>query len=221
MVLNTRPWRRRLAGYLHENGLPAAGKGVGEKGWTVETSKPFGKPARKVIQRVGNHLVARKILPPKYNDGTLNSRMKAALNPPISPAQRAVAYAMSQRGVHESPWGSNGGRDVHRYQSSTGAYNQAWCASFFWYCWQKAGYRGATSAGAWYSTDRIGARVNIANAIPGDGVSFNVGDGHIGMFLSYNRRTGMVKTIDGNTADQVAIRERSIHSIHSISRPHA
>ncbi len=219
MIIRTRPWRRRLAGYLHENGLPSAGHAKGEAGWTTETNRPFGKPARHVIKRVSNNLEARGIIRPQDNDGTLNSHVQAALNPPLTPGERAVAYALTQLGTHESPWGSNRGADVHRYQSSTGAYNAAWCASFFWYCWQKAGYTGVTSAGAWNTTDFYGAKIlSIKYAKTGDGVSFNIGDGHIGQYLSHTAT--MVKTIDGNTNDQVAIRERPIYEIHSINRPH-
>lgn len=213
MVLNTRKFRRSMEAYRRNWGLEK------EPGFTVETGKPLGKPGRALLLRIQKNLHARKVLALKYVDGTLNSKTQALLIPPLSKADKAVAYSLSQQGVHESPWGSNRGEDVHRYQSSTGAYNAAWCASFFWYAWQKAGYRGPTSAGAWYSTDHIGVRQTIHTALPGDGVSFNIGDGHIGMFLSVNWNTQMVKTNDGNTNNQVAVRERPIHSIHSISRP--
>lgn len=213
IVINTRPYRRAMEAYRRNWGLKA------EKGFTVETGRPLGRPARRLLKRIQENLHARGLLPLKYVDGTLNSRTQVLLIPPLSPADKAVAYALSQQGVHESPWGSNRGNDVHRYQSSTGEYNVAWCASFFWYCWQKAGYKGATSAGAWNTTDNYGTRIHgIDNAKPGDGISFNIGDGHIGMYLSHTKY--MVKTCDGNTNDQVAVRERPISEIHSICRPH-
>lgn len=214
MVLNTRKYRRAMEAYRKDWGLK------GEPGFTVETWKPLGKPARNLLRRVQENLHARELLDEQYIDGTLNSKTQALLIPPLTMADKAVAYAMSQQGVHESPWGTNRGRDVHRYQSSTGAYSAPWCASFYWYCWQKGGYTGRTSAGAWNTTDTIGARVGgIAHARPGDAVSFNVGDGHVGMYLSHNR--SHVRTIDGNTSDQVAIRERPNATIHSICRPHS
>lgn len=212
MVLNTRKWRRAMASYRQAWGLAK------EPGFTVETVKPLGKPGRALLLRIQENLHARKLLPEKYVDGTLNTKTQVLLIPPLAMGDKAVAYAMSQVGVHESPWGSNRGADVHRYQSSTGAYGAAWCASFYWYCWQQAGYKGRTSAGAWNSTDTIGLRVEIKHAKPGDGVSFNVGDGHIGMYLSHTSST--VRTVDGNTSDQVAVRDRPIRSIHFITRPH-
>lgn len=213
MVLNTRKWRRAMESYRRNQGLAK------EPGFTVETAKPLGKPGRNLLRRIQKNLHARDLLAEKFIDGTLNSKTQAILIPPLSMGDKAVAYALSQVGVHETPWGSNRGSDVHRYQSSTGAYGQAWCASFFWYCWQQAGYRGSTSAGAWDTTDNHGTRVpGIAHARPGDGVSFNIGDGHIGMYLSHTKTH--VKTDDGNSGDQVAVRERPISQIHSICRPH-
>lgn len=221
MILLTKKWRKAMASYLERNGLPHAGKVKGEEGWVTNTDKPFGKPARHVIRRVANHLEARGLLKPEDNDGTLNTAMQKLLIPPPPPlfaGDLVVKYALTQVGVHESPWGSNSGADVRRYQSSTGAYGQPWCASFDWYCWQKAAnYKGPVSAGAWYSTDHIGTRQTIMSARPGDLVSFDVGDGHVGLFLS--RTSSAVRTVDGNTSDQVAVRDRAIRIIHSISRP--
>lgn len=212
MILNTRKWRRAINAYRKAWGLEK------EPGFTVETGKPLGKPARALLLRVQKNLHARGLLAEKYVDGTLNTPTQILLLPPLTMGDKAAAYALGQQGVHESPWGSNRGRDVRRYQTSTGAYGEAWCASFFWYCWQRAGYRGPTSAGAWDTTDHYGQPIaHINSALPGDGVSFDVGDGHIGIYLSRTKTT--VKTIDGNTSDQVAVRERPISSIHSICRP--
>ena len=213
IVLSTRPYRRAMEVYRKNWGLAK------EKGFTIETGKPLGRPARRLLRRIQKNLVARKLLPEKYATGILNSKTQRLLIPPLSPSDKAVAYAMSQLGVHETPWGSNRGHDVERYQSSTGEYGQAWCASFFWYCWQKAGYKGPTSAGAWNTTDYYGTRIRgLQHAIPGDAVSFNIGKGHVGIYLSHT--STRVKTLDGNTNDQVAIRERSIYLVHSICRPH-
>lgn len=213
MILSTRKWRRAMAAYRQNWGLAR------EPGFTVETAKPLGKPARRLLKRIQENLHARDLLPKNHIDGTLNTPTQILLIPPLSMGDKAAAYALGQQGVHESPWGSNRGRDVQRYQSSTGAYGAAWCASFFWYAWQQAGYRGRTSAGAWNTTDNYGARINgVQHAQPGDGVSFNIGDGHMGLYLSHTKTH--VKTVDGNTSDSVAVRERPISSIHSINRPH-
>lgn len=213
IVLNTRKYRRAMEVYRRNWGLEK------QKGFTIETGKPLGIPARKLLLRIQKNLVARKVLPKKYATGILNSKTQVLLIPPLSSADKAVDYALSQVGVHESPWGSNRGHDVERYQSSTGAYHDAWCASFFWYCWQKAGYNGPTSAGAWYTTDRIGTRQTIKTAKPGDGVSLNTGKGHIGILLTINHSAWSVTLVAGNTSDSVKQKNYPISMIHSISRP--
>lgn len=211
LVFNTHKWRRAMEGYRRDQGL---GK---EEGFTVETAKPLGKPARRLLRRIQKNMLARKLIKLEDVDGTLNEHTQNILLPPLTMGDKAIAYAMTQIGVHESPWGSNSGADVTRYQTSTGAYHTFWCASFVWYCWQKAGYKGPTSAGAWYTTDHIGLKVLLKAAKPGDPVSFNIGDGHVGLYTHHDSQ--YVYTIDGNTDNQVANRKRSINLIHSICKP--
>lgn len=212
ITLSTLKWRRAMEAYRHQWGLAE------EKGFAVETRKPLGKPARNLLRRIQKNMVARRILPATSIDGTLNTKTKNLLIPPATNGDKAVAYALSQNGVHESPWGSNNGVDVHRYQSSTGAYGEAWCASFFWYCWIQAGYKGHTSANAWASTDSLGTRIaDISKAHPGDGVSLNEGEGHIGLYLSHDSVN--VKIVSGNTNDAVGVGLYPISMIHSICRP--
>lgn len=212
MIVSTLKWRRAMMAYSH-----SWLKGYRPKGFTVETWKPLGKPARDLLRRVQKNMAARGILDLKYVDGTLNTKTQELLIPPLSLGEKAVTYGMTQVGTHESPWGSNSGADVHRYQSSTGAYGAAWCASFVWYCWQEAGYKGPTSAGAWNTTDSIGTRVALSQAREGYPVSFNIGEGHVGLYLSHDADS--VRTLDGNTNNQVAIRDRPISQIHAICRP--
>lgn len=214
MIVKTRKWRRTLRAYSN-----AWLEGYTPKGFTVESDRPFGRPAHKLIKHVQDNLVARDLLPKASADGTLNQKTQDALIPPHTFADKAVAYALSQRGKHEDPWGSNRGTDVRRYQSSTGEYNVAWCASFVWYCWQQAGYRGATSAGAWNTTDHYGTPVaDLNHAIPGDLVSLDEGEGHVGMLLS--RDSVNITLISGNTHNAVDIGTYPIGMIHSICRPH-
>lgn len=208
------PWRIRrrwMASVAVEFGLKIP------PGFTVESDEPLQKTGRDLLLRIQKNLYARKLLAAKYVDGTFNSVTSRIATPPLTMADRAVKWAMDEVGEHEEPWGSNRGPRVHFYQSSTGAYNTFWCASFFWKAWQGAGYTGAVSAGAWYSTDHIGTRKTRASAKPGCGVSFNIGDGHIGMLLAFIG--DQVKTVDGNTSDEVAVRLRPASEIHSISMP--
>lgn len=212
MILDYRPLRRATEAYRRAWNLAE------EPGVTVESSLPPGKPLRRLVYRCQENMHARKILDEAHVDGTYNAPTQRILIPPLVPGDIAVRFAMGEVGVHEEPWGSNRGPRVHEYQAVTGAYNTFWCASFFWWAWRKAHYEGAVSAGAWYSTDSLGRRVTLAEATPGCGVSFNEGDGHIGMFLA--RVGSQVKTVDGNTDNEVAVRLRPISLIHSICLPH-
>lgn len=45
-------------------------------------------------------------------------------------AQRLIAVEQAEIGVHEIPDGSNDGARVREYQTATGAFRAAWCASF-------------------------------------------------------------------------------------------
>jgi hypothetical protein len=214
MATKMRERRRWMHGYAEDLGL-----GIPD-GFTVESDEPFQAVAREFLLRIEKNLEARKDVefPAKYVDGTWNTGIDRIAFPVLSMNEKAVEALLGEIGVREIPWGSNRSPRIHEYQAVTGAYNTYWCASFFWWGWRQGDYTGRVSAGAWDSTDHIGRRITIAQAIPGAGVSFNVGKGHIGAYLDHSRTR--VKTIDGNTRDQVAIRERARSSIHSISIPH-
>lgn len=212
MIVKTKKWRRAMESYRAKHEL---GK---EKGFAIETDKRLGKPARHLLKRLQDHMVAQNNLLPKHADGTLNTATQEVLIPRKYEGYAVVRYGLTQVGQHEEPWGSNDGPVVHIYESSTGAYGKAWCASFFWYCWKKAGYKGTTSAGAWNTTDNFGIQIaDLAHARVGDGVSLNLGEGHIGIYLSHDDIN--VKLLSGNTGDAVGINEYPISSIHSICRP--
>lgn len=211
MILDYRPLRRAVEAYRRAWNLAK------EPGVVIETRLPPGKPERRLLYRCQENMHARHLLDEAHVDGTFNLPTQHILIPPLSMGDLAVKFAMKEVGVHEEPWGSNSGKRIHQYQAVTGAYNEAWCASFFWWSWVSAGYHGTVSAGAWDSTDHHGKRVTITQAVPGCGVSFDEGDGHIGMFLA--RVGSNVKTVDGNTSDEVAVRINPISLIHSICLP--
>lgn len=225
MPLNTEPYRAALHKYQVDHELAP------QKGFEVRRKGPLLIPGRKLAYRISKNMVAANGIAvgaeekPPYPGvkatAILTKPFRQALIPPkpaLTLGDKAVAYAMTQVGVHESPWGSNEGKDVRRYQSSTGAFGEPWCASFVSYCWQHAGYDGPVSAGAWNLTDRCGVGVaDVQHAKPGDAVSFDEGTGHVGMFLAIIGTD--VRTVDGNTNNQVAVRDRPISLIHSISRP--
>lgn len=222
MILRTKKWRMILAHYCIANGLPKAGSLPEEKGFTVKTNRRFGKPARHVLQRVSNNLQARKMITAKENDGTLNSVVQNALLPP--PPKETMGGAMlrlalKEVGVHEAPMGSNRGTRVEFYQSSTGAYGLAWCASFCSKMARLAGFTGTVSAGAWDLTDSHGHHIaSLHAAMPGDCVSLNEGQGHVGILEAVHWERGVVTLVAGNTGDSVKVSEYPINLIHSICR---
>lgn len=111
--------------------------------------------------------------------------------------RRLLALERSQLGVHEIPDGSNRGPrisypvgTVPSYQSSTGAYGAAWCASFQqWALERVLGHELADrSAGVFYIKDWAW-RHGLIHAIPKptDLVAFVDGSGHIGMVETIGR----------------------------------
>ena len=211
MITNTQPYRRAMLGYQHEHGLAP------EKGFDANRRGPLGRPARNLLRRVQANMEATGNYPNVMPTGVLDKPSREALVPPRTLGDVAVHYALREVGVHESPWGSNAGPRIHTYQSVTGAYNAAWCASFVSWCYRQAGYRGTVTAGAW-AWENLAPRVVLELARPGDPVIFNIGTGHIGLYLSHNSMD--VKTVDGNTSDQVAVRDRPLADIRTIIRPH-
>lgn len=209
MAIDTHPFRLAMLAYQREYKLAA------EKGFDTYPHGLLKNPGRRLLKRIGDNMVARKVLDAQYADGTLNYHMQHALIPPLVFGDLVVHHALSQVGVHEIPWGSNSGPQVRVYQSVTGGYNAPWCASFVSWALVQAGYHGTVSAWAWdWAT--IGTPVPLIAAKPGDIVPFNIGSGHVGIYLSQSN--GMVKTVDGNTSDQVAVRERPTSIIRAITR---
>lgn len=212
--INTHPYRLAMEAYRIEYHL------ANEHGWTTAGTGPLGIPGRNLLRRIGNNMVARKVLNTKYNDGTLNTHMQAALIPPLTFGEKVAQHALSQQGVHEVPWGSNNGPQVRVYEATTGGYGEPWCASFRSWACRQAGYKGEVSATAW-AWDNIGTRIStghtsIGSAQEGDAVTFQIGTGHIGTYLSHD--SSGVKTVDGNTSDEVAVRVRSLSLIRAITR---
>jgi acetylornithine deacetylase/succinyl-diaminopimelate desuccinylase-like protein len=95
------------------------------------------------------------------------------------------------------------GRDVERYQSSTGAYGQPWCASFQSYSWRKYGYTGPISALAFAWLD-FGRHVHPSEALQGDPVVIRHAQGHIGCFLNLESN-GLIRMVSGNTNNAVGV----------------
>jgi cell wall-associated NlpC family hydrolase len=214
-----RTWRQKRK-WIYGYAVTWMGKENVVKGFNPRSVLPFGKPARKQLLLDQKNLLARKLLAPYEVDGTWNTATDRIAFPPLSVGKRVIALAAKELGTVEVPFGSNRGKRVNYYQSSTGAYNTFWCASFCWKMWQEAGYKGAVSAGAWRSTDLIGTKVVLAASLqPGDLVSLNEGDGHIGLFVKHNAAAKTVTLIAGNTSNSVKEVDYPISLIHSMCRP--
>lgn len=146
----------------------------------------------------------------------------------------AVKASAADVGIHEQPAHSNEGERVGEMQSNTwlggwkagmpsprpngtrpATTNWPWCVAGFITWSLEAGfelvYRGAGAYAFldWAKTAGW-ATMNVTRCKPGDGVVFNIGDGHIAQFLSYDKKTGLVHTRDANVADQVADRARQL-----------
>lgn len=142
-----------------------------------------------------------------------------------------VKWAIGELGVHEDPPGSNTGNRVRYYQSHTWlpGTRWPWCAAFADTAWEVGGgYRlPFPSAGAHDLGNRAKAAgwvTTIEKLIPGDLLDWNVGSGHLSIFLGYDAKNRTVKSIDGNVSDQVAYRERPLsaalrYAIHVPEKP--
>lgn len=118
---------------------------------------------------------------------------------------KVVAVAKSHIGEGEVPLGSNSGPFVQKCQAATflGGTNWPWCAAFFCLCNEEAGVPVPyASAGAYdllkWAQDN-GHSPKIPE--PGDGVVFNIGEGHIG--ICERVEGASIVTIDGNWDDHV------------------
>lgn len=220
--IDTHPYRLEMNTFAKIHGLKP------QKGFDTSLHGPLAKPGRAFLLRIQKQMIAlyksdkkkwaayAKVKP----TSTLDAFTRPALLPPINFGQQVANKLLSQVGVHEVPWGSNSGAQVRVYESSTGGYGEPWCASFRSWGLQECGYKGPVSAMAW-AFDNIGVRISdgslhIANAQVGDAVTFEIGTGHIGTYLSHDSVN--VKTVDGNTSDAVAVRERPLSLIRTITR---
>jgi hypothetical protein len=120
-------------------------------------------------------------------------------------AKDLISVYRGELGVREVPYGSNRGPRVRQYQSSTGAYNAAWCVSFLQWGFQKAGVPRIAnrSAGVFYCVDW--ARKNGLlrySPKPGYLAAYMWSAGHIGIVEELLPGGGFV-AIEGNASNMV------------------
>lgn len=135
----------------------------------------------------------------------------------IDPAKvkRVTTAAHNLIGIHEVPDGSNDGPEVHKLQSSTGAYKAPWCVSTGQYIWQEV--FGHTlyddSANAYYTAD-YGKRHGwvVPHAQAGGHVVYHVGQGHFGTVVEvYHDQT--FDAVEGNEGNAVQLVHRDPRTI--------
>lgn len=150
----------------------------------------------------------------QHKDGKWREDVRKLVTPKMTLQQNVVQIALGEKGVVESPAGSNSGKRVMEYQAATslGGTGWPWCAAYVAWCYAQAKrpLRGWNTAyvPSYVRTakDRdYGLRVVAASdAIPGDLVCFDWGkDGvsdHIGLLLTKVTPNGNFRSIEGNTA---------------------
>lgn len=144
-------------------------------------------------------------------------------------AHRMVSLARTEleKGVAETPLGSNNGEDISRYRTATqGAYPGApWCAYFVSYIAARAGSPvGPTGAGMgavvsvrqWLTAkSQYFSAASSARPRPGDLVFWPQ---HIGIVVSYDAKTDQITTVEGNSSDRVNSRTTGRSSVLGYGR---
>jgi len=140
----------------------------------------------------------------------------------------AHAYAVHCLGVHEAPDGTNrgpiqvadpqGGVDFFEQHDFVAGVGYPWCVTLFLTAWAVGAKHplpyltpSAHALGDW--ARKQGWAKTIRDLIPGDGCDWNEGSGHFSMFESFDPKTGLVHTIDGNWNNRV---QRATHKIASL-----
>lgn len=141
------------------------------------------------------------------------ARIKAVAAGPSKVALKIRTVELSQLGVVEVPFGSNGGFSVYQYQRVTGAIGAAWCVSFQQYGFLRGGYGtfANDTASVYYAVDWAQAR-GLLRARPKIGalVAFVEydryghrisGTGHMGYVVKVG--SGWFVSVEGNTSNGV------------------
>lgn len=133
-------------------------------------------------------------------------------------------HARKRLGCIESPPRSNDGACVNAIQSSTGAYNKAWCASFVFKAWQDAGIDldGWATASTYYLVDGGRSRGWLTTEpVEGSAVVWNPGaSGHTELFIRWvDKSRRVARTIGGNTGDAVREHDRSVAGAYFVTPP--
>lgn len=140
---------------------------------------------------------------------------------------KALAWVTGNIGQHEVPMGSNRGPFVQSCQAATWLKGTGWpwCVACWIKAWTVAGYKlpylgaGAYQMFDWYKANLPAWVVPIERAKPGAACIWNEGAGHCSMLKSYDAKTRLVTTVDGNVSDSVAIRTRPVSMLRGVIDP--
>jgi len=148
--------------------------------------------------------------------GGPNATQAPASTAPSGTAQRIVDEARKHLGYHEGAGNSN------KFSTAMGRPAEKWCADFVSYVSKQAGAKTVNSAAAQGIEDQLkqqGRWKGRSNPQPGDAITFNWSGGsgranHVGLVESVFQKNGQtyVRTIEGNSADQVRRREYPVNS---------
>jgi hypothetical protein len=117
-----------------------------------------------------------------------------------------LAVHRAELGVREVPLGSNRGPRVRQYQSSTGAYNAAWCVSFLQWGLMKVGVPRIAnrSAGVFYCVDWARRNGYLRySPKPGYLAAYMWSAGHIGIVEELSAGGDGFVAIEGNASNMV------------------
>lgn len=169
-----------------------------------------GPQARKLVSQI------EKINWPNLpTNGQFDTKMLHLLFPPqpVSWGSKAVVVALTQKGVHENPAGSNHGLPCPTcYQAILGLDYQPWCACFVTWAlrqvgWNEKGWNQAYVP-SWVATAHAGEHglMTVPNSQVENGIivcfdwdNDGIAD-HIGFVTSKIDSAGYFQTIEGNTS---------------------
>lgn len=127
--------------------------------------------------------------------------------------EKVAKAALGEVGTSEHPPGSNSGTKIRAYQMSTdlGGTGWPWCGAFVSWCYKMAHCSddGLTSASTAVTYERAQAKSAIIKT-PRVGAMICWPGTHIGIIVE-NLGNGLVRTVEGNSADAVSVRTRNIH----------
>jgi hypothetical protein len=212
-----KPFKGKRTGFYGDVTRHAVHRAKYRLGWRNTSGKIVGPLFQKILR-------GELKRPPNFILRA-GKRAKAARNAGKTQLYVKLNYVeSSQVGVHEVPWGSNASpycghpgpkipakACVNAYQSATGAYGAAWCASYFMWVLDRVGIHDYGYRSAYVPTVFQWARDRgLIHAIPraGDGVIYffegpNASASHIG-FVQAVSSAGNFITVEGNHSDAVS-----------------